>query len=186
MDDLDLHRRRARRRRQHLRRLLRPLPRRANLGRYPVLKWFAAPARRAAFLWSFRRRHVMASIYLGSVLAFLPVYGLQLLLGLGLALLARGNLTVMSALQMIVNPLTLVPIYGFTGWCGLRLMDWAGLGEGWPEPLRWTNALFVGGVLVGLAFALLADLVWRLAAWEAARLRERLAPQRPAAARPQP
>lgn len=169
-------------RRRRLRRVLRPLPRRATLDRYPVLKWFAKPARRAAFLWSFRRRHVMASLYAGSVLAFLPVYGIQLLLGLGAALALRGNLVVMTALQMIVNPLTILPIYGFTAWVGLGTMDAVGIGEQWPTALRYTHALFVGGVLVGLAFAALADLGWRLLAWEAgvfkARLRELRARQK--------
>ena len=173
-DALRHHHQRWLARRRRLRRLLRPLPRRANLARYPVLKWFAAQARRAAFLWSFKRPNVLASLYAGSVLAFLPVYGLQLLLGFAAALGLRGNLTVMIALQMIVNPLTLVPIYGFTGWVGLGAMDLAAVGAAWPTALRYTNALFVGGVLVGLAFALLADLTWRLVAWEARVFRRRL------------
>src|SRR3546814_6139453 len=37
--------------------LLRPLPRRANVSRYPVIKWFAGLARRLPFLWSFRAQH---------------------------------------------------------------------------------------------------------------------------------
>lgn len=173
-DDLHRHHARWLRRRRRLRRLLRPLPRRANLARYPVLKWFADHARRAAFLWSFKRANVMPSLYAGSVLAFLPVYGLQILFGFGLALGLRGNLTVMAALQMITNPLTMVPVYGFTAWVGLGAMALAGVGAGWPDALRYTNALFVGGVIVGLAFALLADLTWRLLAWEARRFRQRL------------
>ena len=162
-------------RRRRLRRLLKPLPRRATLGRYPVLKWFERPARRAAFLWSFRRRNVMVSVYAGSVLAFLPVYGLQILLGLGLALLLRGNLTVMVGLQMIVNPLTIVPIYGFTAWVGLLALRAAGVDYADSPALRYTAALVLGGVLVGLAFAVLADLTWRALAWEARRFRERRA-----------
>jgi hypothetical protein len=85
-DELHRHHARWLQRRGRLRRLLRPLPRRANLTRYPVLKWFAVHARRAAFLWSFKRANVIPSLYVGSVLAFLPVYGLQILFGFGLAL----------------------------------------------------------------------------------------------------
>lgn len=173
-DDLHRHHVRWLQRRRTLRRLLRPLPRRANLTRYPVLKWFAAQARRAAFLWSFKRQNVVPSLYAGSVLAFLPLYGLQILLGLGLALGLRGNLTVMVALQMITNPLTIVPVYGLTAWVGLRAMGFAGIGAGWPDALRYTHALFVGGVLVGLGFAVLADLTWRVMAWEARMFRRRL------------
>ena len=183
-DELHRHHQRWMLRRKKLRRLLRPLPRRANLDRYPVLKWFAAPARRATFLWSFRRRQVIASLYAGSMLAFLPVYGLQIALGLAAALGLRGNLTVMIALQMIVNPLTIVPVYGFTGWVGLWVMDAAGIGVDWPTALRLTNALFVGGTLVGLAFALLADLLWRVVAWEARAFRAQMRALRGAAETP--
>lgn len=173
-DEFHHHHARWLQRRRRLRRLLRPLPRRANLARYPVLKWFAEHARRAAFLWSFKRANVIPSLYVGSVLAFLPVYGLQILIGFGLALGLRGNLTVMVALQMITNPLTIVPVYGVTAWVGLQAMALAGVGADWPDALRYTNALFVGGVIVGLAFALLADLTWRLLAWEARVFRRRL------------
>ena len=174
IDDWHRHHAQWLQRRKRLRRLLRPLPRRANLTRYPVLKWFAAHAKRAAFLWSFKRTNVLPSLYVGSVLAFLPLYGLQIVLGFGAALGLRGNLTVMIALQMITNPLTIVPVYGFTAWVGLGAMALAGIGAGWPDALRYTNALFVGGVIVGLAFALLADLTWRLLAWEARQFRQRL------------
>lgn len=157
-----------------MRRLLRPLPRRANLTRYPVLKWFAEHARRAAFLWSFKRANVMPSLYVGSVLAFLPVYGLQILLGFGLALGLRGNLTVMVALQMITNPLTLGPIYYGTHSLGIALIGALGYGDG---ATRWgtnINALVVGGIVAGLALALVVDGLWRLVAWEARRFRSQL------------
>lgn len=173
-DDLHRHHAQWLQRRRRLRRLLRPLPRRANLRRYPVLKWFADHARRAGFLWSFKRANVIPALYVGSVLAFLPLYGLQILLGFGLALGVRGNLTVIIGLQMITNPLTIVPVYGFTAWVGLAAMGLAGIGTDWPDALRYTNALFVGGVIVGLAFSLLADLTWRLLAWEARVFRQRL------------
>ena len=163
------------RRKRRLRRVLRKLPRRANLARYPVLKWFARHAQKAPFLWSFKRQNVMASLYLGSVLAFLPLYGIQVLLAFGAALLVRGNLTVMVALQFVTNPLTVIPIYGLTSWLGVRLMEWMGIGEQLHVALRATHGLFIGGVIVGLAFACVADLTWRLLAWEARVFRERLA-----------
>lgn len=170
-DDLHRHHLAWLQRRRRLRRLLRPLPRRANLARYPVLKWFAAHARRASFLWSFKRANVLPSVYVGSVLAFLPLYGLQLPLAFGAALGVRGNLTVMTALQFITNPFTIVPVYGFTGWVGTLVMNATGVGEDMGTALRLTNALFIGGVVVGVGFALLADLAWRLLAWEARRFR---------------
>jgi uncharacterized protein (DUF2062 family) len=122
-----LHRRWLARRRR-LRRWLRPLPRRANVARYPVIKWFADAARRRPYLWSFKRPQVLASLYAGSVLALMPVYGLQVVIGLALAILLRGNLTVMVALQMITNPLTLGPIYYGTHSLGAWLLGLLGAG----------------------------------------------------------
>lgn len=169
-----LHRRWLARRRR-LRRWLRPLPRRANVARYPVIKWFAEAARKRPYLWSFKRRHVLVSLYSGAVLALMPVYGLQLALGLALAVWLRGNLTVMAALQMVTNPLTLGPIYYATHQLGAWLIGLAGYGEAAGEVGMHVNALVVGGIVGGLGFALLLDLGWRLLSWEARRFRSQLA-----------
>lgn len=168
-----LHRRWLARRRR-LRRWLRPLPRRANIARYPVIKWFAQAARKRPYLWSFKRPHVLASLYAGSVLAMMPVYGLQVAIGLALAMLVRGNLTVMVALQMITNPLTLGPIYYGTHSLGMAIIVALGMGDG---ATRWgtsINALVLGGIVAGLALALVVDGLWRLVAWEARRFRSQL------------
>jgi uncharacterized protein (DUF2062 family) len=172
----ELRRRRAelRERRKRLRRMLRPLPRRANVHRYPVVRWFADWARQAPWLWSYKHAHVAPALYVGSVLALLPLYGIQLLLAFVLAFLLRANLTVMVALQFITNPFTLVPVYGFTGWVGAKLLKSLGVGADWPDLVFAANALFVGGAVVGLGFALVIDVVWRLLRWEARRFREQL------------
>lgn len=161
-------------RRKRLRRLLRPLPRRANVHRYPVIKWFAEHARRRPYLWSFKRAQVMPALYVGSVISLLPIYGIQIVVAFAAALLLRANLTVSVALQFLTNPLTVVPVYAFTGWVGATLMRALGIGEGLPTAAFYANALFVGGVIVGLAFAVLADIAWRVAAWEARRFKARL------------
>ncbi len=155
------------RRRRWARRLLRPLPRRANVHRYPVIKWFASRAKRYPFLWSLGRAQVLPALYAGMVLSLSPLYGLQILLAFALALLLRANLTITVGLQMIVNPLTIAPIYGLTAWLGSWLMGLAGVGADLPRALFLANALFVGGAVAGLALAMLAHLGWRLAAWEA-------------------
>jgi uncharacterized protein (DUF2062 family) len=161
-------------RRRRLRRWLRPLPRRANVDRYPVIKWFADAARRRPYLWSFKRPQVLASLYAGSVLALLPVYGLQVLIGLVLAIAVRGNLTVMIALQMITNPLTLAPIYVGTHALGRWLIGLAGAGDRSTAMGPYVDALVVGGIVGGLALALVLDLSWRALAWEARRFRGQL------------
>lgn len=161
-------------RRTRLRRLLRPLPRRSNLHRYPVIKWFAERARRHPFLWSFKRAQVIPALYVGSVISLAPVYGIQIVLAFAAALIFRANLTVMVALQFLTNPFTVVPIYAATGWLGATLMRYFGLGSEWPTALFYTNALFIGGIVVGLLFAFFADMTWRALAWEARRFKQRL------------
>ena len=167
-------------RRRRLKGWLRPLPRRANVGRYPVIKWFADVARQRPWLWSFQRREVMVSVYAGSVLALMPVYGLQVLIGLGLALWLRGNLTVMVALQMLTNPLTLGPIYYATHSLGKWLLTLFGIrtapvsSGGITDDLgAHALALVVGGGVAGVALAVVVDVAWRLFAWEARRFRAR-------------
>lgn len=161
-------------RRKRLRKLLRPLPRRANVKRYPVVKWFADYARKAPYLWSFKRAQVLPALYVGSVISFLPIFGVQFPIAAVASVLLRANLTVMMGLQLITNPLTVAPIYGFTTWIGLVLMDMVGVGQELGPVLRGAHALFIGGTAVGLAFALLADVAWRFLAWEARLFRGKL------------
>lgn len=99
------------RRIRRLKRILRPLPRRATIHRYPVLKWFAATARKRADLWSFRKEYVVPAIYVGSILALLPPPTPQMPLTFLLALIIRCNLMVGAALTFITNPLTIAPLY---------------------------------------------------------------------------
>lgn len=99
------------RRLRRVKRWLRPLPRRTNIHRYPVLKFFAATAKKRVFLWSFREEHAIPAIYAGAILTLLPIYGIQLPLSLALALLLRANLPILAALQIISNPLTVIPLW---------------------------------------------------------------------------
>lgn len=161
-----------------LRRLLRPLPRRANLSRYPVLRHFAAVARRNPDLWSFQRLPVRKAIYAGAVIAFLPIYGLQLLVGLGAAILFRANLAVICALQFITNPLTAGPIYYAAYRVGIWLIRTVGAGHGREAMGTRFNALVLGGVILGLGVGVLVDLAYRLTVWEARQLKERHAAAR--------
>jgi uncharacterized protein (DUF2062 family) len=161
------------RRKRWLRRLLRPLPRRANIRRYPVIKWFAETAGRLPFLWSFKRSSVAPALYFGTVLAVLPLYGIQFALAFAAAILFRANVTVLFGLQLITNPLTLGPIYYVTYKIGMWLIATTGFGEGavgWGTRI---NALFVGGIVLGLAIAVVIDLLWLLIAWEARVFRAR-------------
>lgn len=163
------------RRRKRLRRLLRLLPRRANVGRYPVIRRFAEAARARPYLWSFKRENVLPALYVGSVLAFMPTYGLQVLLAFVVAIFVRANLTIIVALQMITNPITAAPAYLLTHEVGQWLIDHTGYGVGDSEFGTGVNALILGGLVVGACVAFLIDLAWRLLAWEARVFQAKLA-----------
>lgn len=102
----------ARRRRiRQVKAILRYLPRRASLHRYPVIKWFHATARQRPYLWSFKSDCVARAIFWGCIIAFLPIIGVQMFVAMIVAMWARANLPVTVALQWISNPGTLVPLY---------------------------------------------------------------------------
>ena len=154
-----------------MRSLLKPLPRRANLGRYPVLRWFKGIAARAPFLWSFRPSHVLRAIYAGSLIAFMPLVGLQVLIAFIAALMLRANLTIAVALQFITNPLTMAPIYYATWRVGMGIIEATGIGDAGSAMVTRINALVIGGTLADLACALLLHGAFLVLRWEARRFK---------------
>lgn len=153
---------------RRVKQLLRWLPRRTNLERYPGLKWFANRARRRPFLWSFKVPNVTPAFYAGSILAFLPLYGIQIALAFVAALLFRANLPIMCGLQFISNPFTVPLIYPINFFVGRRLITFFSFGG---DPGIWANwffSLMVGGFFIGLLFGAIMDLLYRIAAWQAA------------------
>jgi uncharacterized protein (DUF2062 family) len=131
---------------------------------------FAIFARKRAYLWRFQRSFVIPSLYVGSILAFLPFYGLQIPLAFGAALIVRANLPVMIGLQLITNPLTAAPIYIFTYKVGRLLLEHLSVGTGDQQMIGQTaNSLMVGGVVSGLLFASVLDVVSRVLAYRAKR-----------------
>jgi uncharacterized protein len=146
--------------------LLRHLPRRATLHRYPVLKWFAETARRRPYLWSFRTSEMTPAFYAGSILALEPVYGFQLILAFVLALVFRANLPVLVGLQFITNPATLW-LYGLTYWVGDFFKGAFVPHESATAVGRAAFGLIIGGAVCGLALGLVLDLTYRFLAYEA-------------------
>ena len=120
-----------RRRIRRLKKWMRPLPRRSNVHRYPVLKWFSGMARRRAFLWSFRSREMVTALFLGLLVAFMPLVGIQMLIVFFIALWFRANLPVIVAVQWVSNPFTMGPIYYADYQIGLAMMELFSIA---PEP----------------------------------------------------
>jgi len=111
MSDEDRLRRLRNNRIRRVKRFLRPLPRRATIHRYPVLRWFAEMAKRRSYLWSFRVKAVVPALYAGCILTLLPLYGIQLVLGFFVAVAVRGNLPILIGLQFFSNPFTVLPLW---------------------------------------------------------------------------
>lgn len=160
-------------RRRRMRWLLRKLPLRSNAHRYPGVRWFKA-ARERGYLWSFRTAHLLPALYVGSVLALLPTYGLQIPIAMLAVLLLRANLTIAVGLTLLNNPLTVGPIYLATDRAGLAVLEAFGVGASFGQVLRHGVALTVGGVVVGLGVGFMLDLARRALAWEARSFRRRL------------
>jgi len=113
-----------RRRIRLVKKWLKPLPRRSNVHRYPILKWFGQSAKKRAYLWSFRSREMMTAIYFGMIVALMPLVGVQMLLVALLAIfLVRANLPVLIGLQWISNPFTMGPIYYADYQIGMALLE---------------------------------------------------------------
>jgi len=140
---------------------LRPLPRKATLHRWPVLKWFAHTARKRPYLWSFRTREVSVALYLGFVISFLPLPGIQFLLAFAAAWTLRANLPIIMGAQLVTNIATMWVIYPALGAFGSQLIDLFGL-----KPLdsalgQGVYSIVVGGIVAGVIVAFILDMVYR-------------------------
>jgi len=141
-----------------LRKILRYIPRPHNIRRFPVLSRFAHVIKARPYLWSYHRSKVVPAIILGSILAFLPIVGVQLIVALALAIIIKANLPILAALQFISNPITLVPIYFANYQVGTFTLKTLGItaqtGDGPWGALLSMNATMLGGLILGLAFGL--------------------------------
>ena len=196
-DETEMRRTRLRRIRR-VKWWLRPLPRRANIRRYPVLRYFADATRKRAYIWSFRVAHAVPAIYAGSILMLLPLYGIQLPLAFLLALWLRANFPILAGLQLVSNPVTVLPIWfiayrvgrNFLALFGIEAMplrrnevnvmlDNFVLGE-WGSNLDRLSTVFgvttLGGLILGTFIGVICGGLYRIAAKHTARLSEKRQP----------
>ncbi len=158
--------------------LLRPLPRRAVLHRYPFISRFAQLARKMPYLWSFRPREVVPALYAGFIIAFLPLLGIQVPIAFGAAILFRANLPITVALQFISLPFTVPIIWWisynvgdfFIGFFGSEttIQQAEALGRSQvgliKNGLRGYMCITVGGLILGYFSGFVSSLVYRMAA----------------------
>lgn len=171
-----------------VKRVLRWMPRRANVHKYPVLKWSARTARKRSYLWSFRVRSAVPALYAGCILALLPLYGIQLPLALALAFILKANLPLLASLQFITNPLTVLPTYFASYQVGKVVLNLFGIDsphltmaemkavinavEAGSWALNLGNLFKVwlvtslGAVILGTFLATVCSVIYKLAAYE--------------------
>ncbi len=90
-----------------IKKIMRPMPRKSNIHRYPILKYFAATARKRTYLWEFRRSSVIAGLWIGWFIALIPIYSIQMISAFILCIPLRGNALIAMALQWTTNPVTI-------------------------------------------------------------------------------
>jgi uncharacterized protein len=115
-----------------------------------------------------RARGLAAGVFTGCY----PFFGLQIVLGVGLASLVRGNHLLAAAGTWISNPITSLPLYWFNYQVGCWLLG-AGpsfpslqqVQEGalWDLGLAFSSRLMLGSTLVGLISAVLVG--WGFWRW---------------------
>jgi uncharacterized protein (DUF2062 family) len=185
IEEKELRETRSRRIRR-VKRWLRPLPRRSNIHRYPILWRFSEATRKRIYLWSFRVDDAVPALYAGFILALMPLYGIQIPIAFCLALLLRANLPILVGLQMLSNPLTILPFWYAAYQVGssvlsivsvetpsLRRSDVSAILQNFTngqwssnlEPLLTTFSIMcLGGIVMGIFFGLISSFSYRFAA----------------------
>ena len=138
--------------------MLRRLPRRSNVHRYPLIKYFGSYAKKTPEIWSWKRPQVVRSYYVGWVITLLPAGGIQILLALILAIAFKANVPVAAGLQFVSNPLTAAPILFSTYHIGKGSLGVFGLAPAGMATGIAAN-LVIGAILGGLVIAALCHLV---------------------------
>lgn len=189
---------------RRVKKLLRYMPRKATVHNYPFLKFFAASVKKRHYLWSFRVAEVVPALYAGSILTFTPLYGVQIPVALGLALIFRANLMVLVGLQLISNPLTIVPIYALDYQVGHFFIEFFGSGSSFSGTeeiqayaeetgkvvsqskelikgaLRGFKEMMLGGAIIGYVFGFISSIIYRVAAKRFSKNKPKMTPKKKA------
>lgn len=165
------HHRRVRR----VKKLLRLLPQKTRLERYPIIGRFAARARKSAFLWSFRSQEVFPAFLMGWIICLTPLLGCHFLLALGCAFFFRANLLILAGLQLVSNPLTIPFLWPIIYRVGKLLVEiFAGVPQdlapvpnpslllGGTHVLRLAGTMTLGAIFLGSIAAFISIFIYRI------------------------
>ena len=165
---------------RRLKKFMRPVPRRSNVHRYPILKWFSKTAYERSYLWSFKSREMIPALFLGMWIAMLPIVSIQMFVVFILAILVRANLPLIVALQWISNPFTMGPIYFADYKIGMEVFRLLGISYQPNKFLKpdydWSNftysdllalldtfpPMLIGGTVIGVFLGVVAVFLYKI------------------------
>lgn len=149
-----------------------PAPHTLQNNRYLKIlgKWASDPN-----LWFLNRHSVASAVSIGLFVGYIPLPGHMILAAI-VAILLRANIAVAIAMCWVVNPLTMIPMFGFAyaigaGFLGYSFQEldfhsWHVILDVW-QPL--SLGCFICGTVLAVAGNLLVRLYWRYAvikSWE--------------------
>jgi len=149
-----------------------PAPHTLQNNRYLKMlgKWASDPN-----LWYLNRASVAAAVSIGLFVGYIPLPGHMIVAAI-IAILLRANLAVALTMCWVVNPLTMIPMFGFAYAIGARILgysfqeldfhSWHVLIDVW-EPL--TLGCLICGTFLAVTGNLLVRIYWRYAvakSWE--------------------
>jgi uncharacterized protein (DUF2062 family) len=165
-----------------VKKFLRYVPRRGNIHKYPILKYFANQARARAYLWSFRTAEAIPALYAGWILTMIPVMSVQILIACILSFLFRANIMILVALQFVSTPFTVPFLWWADFIVGKKLIKIFGTEEvkliqqayeqaGFErmsdillhgeQCLRWFLTTTLGGIVIGAIIGHISAVIYK-------------------------
>ncbi len=124
---------------------------------------------------------IARGLAVGSFAGMFPIMGFQIIFGIFLAILVRGNKIIAAAATWISNPFTYLPIFAFNFWVGQWLLGTHQLSFSQLDNIRDLNQLlhlgggFLATLFTGCAFmgSLVAAFSYGFGHWGVHQLRKR-------------
>lgn len=167
---------------KRLKKILRNIPRKTSMHKYPFLRRFADVAKKRAYLWSFRVADVVPSLYVGCVLTLTPIPSfLQVIIAFLLALVIRSNAMILMGLQLLSNPITFLFLWSITYKTGAFAVSLLGgqamqsISETYAAGLghignygrvfvRWLATIMFGAMVLGTICGFILSTIYKLMA----------------------